>query len=313
MPPRPPPRPAPGAGSPVGAAGVVAAAFGSGTRLPLMSPPTVTRVAWGASTRKVTRPSAAISGDTNAGPPRPRPGDGVPAAGAPGGDCCVAGTCATMALAESRTRHPPVKRASEALVTSVSLATRMRSKQYTHCPPEPVSMCAGGMPWRNPIVSRPRAPEKRSEPSFRTSSRAKSLNSVATWRCRSSGRASCTRRPTSYESRSTRGPADPRLQAANRLVVENYAEQRGVDLEIAVVVDEPEISELVHEEIDARARRPDHFGKGLLRDLRYSPFRSLLVAVPRQQQERPRQPLFTGVEQMIDEVGFDAERPLEHV
>ena len=34
-----------------------------------------------------------------------------------------------------------------------------------------------------------------------------------------------------------------------------------------------------------------------------------LIAVARQQQERPRQPLFTGVEEMIDKIGFDAEVP----
>ena len=34
------------------------------------------------------------------------------------------------------------------------------------------------------------------------------------------------------------------------------------NLDVAVVLDEPKISEFVHEEVDARTRRPDHFGKG---------------------------------------------------
>ena len=97
------------------------------------------------------------------------------------------------------------------------------------------------------------------------------------------------------------------------LVAQHDAQQRAIDFQIAVVIDEPEVSELVHEEVDPRTRRPDHFCKRLLRDLRYPLFRSLLIAIPRQQQERPRQPLFTGVEKMIDEIGFDAEVPLQHV
>src|SRR6185503_1487859 len=69
-------------------------------------------------------------------------------------------------------------------------------------------------------------------------------------------------------------------------VVQDDAEERAVDLEPAVVLDQPELPELVHEEVHARAGRPDHFRQRLLRDLRQ---RVLWIdlAVPRQQQERP--------------------------
>src|SRR5678815_5006229 len=104
-----------------------------------------------------------------------------------------------------------------------------------------------------------------------------------------------------------------RTRNTNRSIVEDDAEQRGVDLYLAVVLDEPKVSKFVHEEVDARTRRPDHFGKGFLGDLRYPPLRSRLIAVPGQQQQSPRQPLFAGVEDMIDEVGFDADVPRQHV
>ena len=103
-----------------------AAALGSGTRPPLMSPPTVTTVACGASTRNVTRPSAPISGDTNAGPPRPRPCGGVATGAAPGaGDCCGAGACAKVAMPDSRsTLHPSGGRAKLLSHRSPSLQWR---------------------------------------------------------------------------------------------------------------------------------------------------------------------------------------------
>jgi hypothetical protein len=37
------------------------------------------------------------------------------------------------------------------------------------------------------------------------------------------------------------------------------------------------------------------------------------VAVAGQQQQRPRQPLFAGIEQLIDEVRFDPDVALQHV
>src|SRR4030095_8525606 len=73
-------------------------------------------------------------------------------------------------------------------------------------------------------------------------------------------------RPTSCVSCFASGRAQ---RIANELIVQDEAEERGVDLEVAVVFEEPQVSELVHEEIDARTCRADHFGKGFLGDLRY--------------------------------------------
>src|SRR5580692_10685615 len=51
-----------------------------------------------------------------------------------------------------------------------------------------------------------------------------------------------------------------------RLVVEDQVQQRGVDLDAAIVLDQAELAELVHEEADARARRADHLGQCFLAD-----------------------------------------------
>ena len=49
-----------------------------------------------------------------------------------------------------------------------------------------------------------------------------------------------------------------------QLVSQDDAEERVVDLQLPVVFDEPELPELVHEEIHARARGPDHLGQRFL-------------------------------------------------
>src|SRR5437867_9421738 len=89
-------------------------------------------------------------------------------------------------------------------------------------------------------------------------------------------RRACTRRISSGEpckrfvSGSCRdhvagGDADcGRTEPREPLIVEDNGQQRGVDLDVSVVFDEPEIAELVHEKVDARAGRAHHLGKRLL-------------------------------------------------
>ena len=60
------------------------------------------------------------------------------------------------------------------------------------------------------------------------------------------------------------------------------------------------------------ARRADHFRERLLGDLRQRSLR-IGLAVARQQEQRPGEPLFAGVEELIDEVRFDADVPRQHV
>src|SRR4030088_3571855 len=74
-----------------------------------------------------------------------------------------------------------------------------------------------------------------------------------------------------------RGSASwPRLHAA-RLFGQNDAQQRAMDLKVAVVADETHLTKLVHEMTDARSGRADPFGGRFLAGLFCPGFRAALL------------------------------------
>lgn len=89
--------------------------------------------------------------------------------------------------------------------------------------------------------------------------------------------------------------------------MQDDVEQRAVYLQTAVVLDESQFPEAVHEEADAGAGSPHHFGERFLADLGHQGFRLSLFAVAREQQKHPRQPLLAGVEELIYQVFFVAD------
>ena len=138
-----------------------------------------------------------------------------------------------------------------------------------------------------------------------------SASCAKSWRCTRDGSMPTAPASAKAASSSSRCPSPPDNRDSS--VVQNDAQQRVVDLEAAVVLDESELAEFVHEEVDARPRRPHHFRKRLLRQLRQLAMGGVIFAVTRQQQERSRQPFLTRVEQLIDEVFFDADVAHEHM
>ena len=97
------------------------------------------------------------------------------------------------------------------------------------------------------------------------------------------------------------------------LVVKDDREERALHPDVAaVVLDEAEIAELVHEEIDARPGRADNLRERFLRHLRD---RQRLIPLPvaRQQQQDTGEPLFARVEQLVDQVLLHTDVSRQHV
>src|SRR6202035_6163680 len=92
-----------------------------------------------------------------------------------------------------------------------------------------------------------------------------------------------------------------------RLILQ-YGDERIVDLQSATVavVDVPRLPELVHEEVDARARRSDHVGQRILSDVFQTRHPVTMVAGLRKRQQRPRQALLAEMQHVVDQVLLNA-------
>ena len=65
-----------------------------------------------------------------------------------------------------------------------------------------------------------------------------------------------------------------------------------MDFQMSVVIDETQLTELVHEVAHARPGCADHLGECLLTDLRKNGLRSAFLSKIGQQQQQPRKPFF---------------------
>ncbi len=78
---------------------------------------------------------------------------------------------------------------------------------------------------------------------------------------------------------------------------------------MAVVVNEAQFSKFVHEKTHPGPGRSDHFRERLLADFRDHRLRFAFLAKIRQQQEQTGKTFLARIEQLIDEVCFDADGP----
>ena len=98
-----------------------------------------------------------------------------------------------------------------------------------------------------------------------------------------------------------------------KLVVEDDVEQGTVNLHSAVVMDEAQFAEFVHEEVHSTAGGAHQFGQCFLRYIRYRRFRLPVLAILREQQQRAGQPLLGGIEKLIHQIRLHFQVTFQHV
>src|ERR1700674_4009518 len=97
------------------------------------------------------------------------------------------------------------------------------------------------------------------------------------------------------------------------LLVQDNTQEGSVDMEPAIVSNEAQFLEFIHEKIDPAARCPDHPRQHLLRYFGKHLFRVGLLAVPSEQQKSPSQSLLGGVKKLVDQILLDADVPRKHI
>jgi len=95
--------------------------------------------------------------------------------------------------------------------------------------------------------------------------------------------------------------------------VENDVQQRAVNAQLAVVLDETHFAESIHKEADARARCPNHFRQRLLAHFGNHRLWGAIFAELCQQQQCARQPLLTGIEELVHQVFLNASVAAEKI
>ena len=77
--------------------------------------------------------------------------------------------------------------------------------------------------------------------------------------------------------------------------MQHGVQQRIVNVNLAVVADEPQFSKLVHEMTDARAGCPDHLCQGFLTDFNIDWLRISFLAEMGKKQQKSCKPPFAGI------------------
>ena len=77
----------------------------------------------------------------------------------------------------------------------------------------------------------------------------------------------------------------------------------------AIIVNEAQLSEPVHEKTDPRPGCTDHLCEGLLTDLRDYRLGHPFLAETSKQEQKPSQSLFAGIEELVNQILFVSDVP----
>ena len=86
-----------------------------------------------------------------------------------------------------------------------------------------------------------------------------------------------------------------------------------MDLDAAVVINEPQLAKAVHKEADAGTGGADHLCESFLSDGRKKFRRFSGLTVIGHQKEEPRQTLFAGIEELIDKIFLSSDAASQEV
>src|SRR5438445_4047334 len=100
-------------------------------------------------------------------------------------------------------------------------------------------------------------------------------------------------------------------------IVQNYIEERAVDLQSAVfpsgIVNKAQFPEPVHEKTDPRTGSTDHLREGFLTDLGNHGLRNSFLSKMSQHKKDAGQTLFTGIKQLVDQILFITDIARKHI
>src|SRR6202051_422034 len=96
---------------------------------------------------------------------------------------------------------------------------------------------------------------------------------------------------------------------SRRLLMQDNTQEGSVDVEPAIVLNESQFLEFIHEKIDSGARCPNHLRQHLLRYFGNHFVRLVLLAILSEQQKRAGQTFLAGVKELIDQILLDSDVP----
>src|SRR5580693_491931 len=96
-------------------------------------------------------------------------------------------------------------------------------------------------------------------------------------------------------------------------VVQDNTQERLVDVDLAVVLDEAQFSEFVHEKIDPGPCCANHFRQHFLRYFGKHLLRLSRGAIASEEQQSARQAFLAGVEELVDQVRFHSDVSCQHI
>src|ERR1700681_3993471 len=95
--------------------------------------------------------------------------------------------------------------------------------------------------------------------------------------------------------------------------MQDRTQQRMVDLDVSVVIDETKLAKLVHEKADTGSGGADHLRQCFLIDARTDRLRVAFLPEIGQQQEQARKPLLARIEQLVNQVLLDSDVPGQEI